>query len=119
MMENTRTVLAFLWTSLMLVYLLGDVLRIYMGDATPGEIMGNKATQPMFLFIAFFMLIPIIMIMMNVLFSGSAVRILNLSVTVIFFLFNLIGLPGYKSWYDIFLLAFSLIINCLIFWKAF
>lgn len=35
--------LAALWVALMLVYLLGDVLRIFSGDFKPGEIMGKWA----------------------------------------------------------------------------
>lgn len=36
-MVDTRLVLAGLWTALMLVFLLGDVIRIFAGDFTAGE----------------------------------------------------------------------------------
>ena len=36
-MAETRIVLAGLWIAVMLTYLLGDVLRIFAGDATPGR----------------------------------------------------------------------------------
>jgi hypothetical protein len=36
-------VLSGLWASLMLTYLLGDVLRLFAGDITPGEIEGVAA----------------------------------------------------------------------------
>jgi hypothetical protein len=35
-----------------LIYLLGDVLRIYAGDMKPGEIFGRYPTQLMWLGIA-------------------------------------------------------------------
>lgn len=34
-MDDIRIVLSFMWVALMLTYLLGDVLRIFSGDATP------------------------------------------------------------------------------------
>jgi hypothetical protein len=33
----------------MLTYLWGDVLRIFSGDAKPGEVLGQQATQGMWL----------------------------------------------------------------------
>ena len=36
-MVDVRIVLSALWGSLMFVFLLGDVLRIYAGDFTTGE----------------------------------------------------------------------------------
>ncbi|MBM3120958.1 MAG: hypothetical protein FJZ97_02070 [Chloroflexi bacterium] len=41
-MVDTRTLLSGLWAALMLTYLLGDVLRVFAGDATPGEIQGRR-----------------------------------------------------------------------------
>ena len=49
----------------MLVYLWGDVLRIYAGDFTAGEIMGQKPTQRVWLGLAIFMLLPIVMILLS------------------------------------------------------
>lgn len=43
----------------MLTYLLGDVLRLYAGDVTPGEIGGVKLTQGLALAIANLLVIPI------------------------------------------------------------
>jgi hypothetical protein len=41
-MGDFRIILAFLWVAAMLIYLFGDVLRIFAGDFTPGEIEGKK-----------------------------------------------------------------------------
>ncbi len=59
-MINERIKLAFLWVSLMLTYLLGDVMRIFAGDFVAGEIDGFQVTQAMWLFMAALMLIPIL-----------------------------------------------------------
>ena len=42
-MDPTRIVLAGAWVSLMLIYLLGDVLRLFAGDHEPGKIDGKPA----------------------------------------------------------------------------
>jgi ABC-type transport system involved in cytochrome c biogenesis permease component len=39
--------LSELWVALMLTYLLGDVMRIFSGDFTGGEIEGMQMTQTM------------------------------------------------------------------------
>jgi ABC-type transport system involved in cytochrome c biogenesis permease component len=44
---DTPILLAVLWVALMLSYLLGDVLRIFSGDFTPGEIAGIELTGTM------------------------------------------------------------------------
>jgi hypothetical protein len=61
-METIQIKLAALWTCLMLTYLLGDVLRIFSGDFKPGEIMGQRMSQGLWLGIAAVMLIPILMV---------------------------------------------------------
>ena len=45
MLEDARIYLCALWVALMLTYLLGDVLRIFSGDFTPGKISGVEVTQ--------------------------------------------------------------------------
>ncbi len=41
-MEDVQIILSGLWVALMLTYLLGDVLRIFAGDFTPGEVEGRE-----------------------------------------------------------------------------
>ena len=36
-MDEVRIKLSALWVALMLIYLLGDVLRIFAGDVTPDQ----------------------------------------------------------------------------------
>jgi hypothetical protein len=49
----------------MLTYLLGDVLRIFAGDFTPGEVEGKKLTQKMLFGMGILMLIPIVMLFLS------------------------------------------------------
>lgn len=110
--------LTALWVALMLIYLLGDVLRIFSGDFKAGEIMGSQVTQTMWLGIAAMMVLPIVMIVLTLTLRQPANRWLNIIVAVFFFLFNLVALPRYPSWYDRFLLVVSLGFNVMTVWYA-
>ena len=112
-MDNAKITLSGLWVALMLTYLLGDVLRIYSGDFKPGEIGGVHMTQPMWLGIAALMLIPILMVLLSLTLNYPVNRWANIIVAVLFFIFNLIGLPTYPSAYDKFLIVVGLVLNVL------
>lgn len=113
--------LSALWVALMLTYLLGDVLRIFSGDfqrsgfGSPG---GVVVTQPMWLGIAVLMLIPILMVVLTLELPQPISRWANIIVAVFFFLFNLVGLPTYPSWYDRFLIVVGLVFNVVTVWRA-
>ncbi len=114
MIEDVRIYLAALWIVLMLIYLLGDVLRIFSGDfSTPGVFNGVRVTQAMMLGVAMMMLIPILMIFLSLTVAYPAIRWLNIIAAGFFFLFNLVSLRGYPGHYDKFLLAVSLVFNIL------
>jgi len=117
-MDEVRIKLAFLWVALMLTYLLGDVLRIYSGDFKSGEIGGMRPTPAMWLGIAAFMVIPVVMVFLTLILGQPVDRWANLIVAVIFFGFNLVGLPTYPSAYDKFLIVVGLGFNALTVWYA-
>jgi hypothetical protein len=116
-MPSTRIVLSGLWVALMLIYLLGDVLRIYAGDVKPGEIFGRQPTQMMWLGIAALMLVPIVMVVLTLTLPYPAIRWTNVVVAAFFALFNVFGLP-YPGAYDNFLIVVSLAFNGLTIWYA-
>jgi hypothetical protein len=118
MNQETRIYLAGTWIVVMLIYLLGDVLRVYSGEITPGELGGMKATQAMFLGIAVLMLIPILMVFFSLTMGYPVIRWLNIIVALFFFLFNLVALPTYPSAYDRFLLLVSMVFNLVTVWYA-
>lgn len=116
-METTRIFLAGIWVSLMLVYLLGDVLRIFSGDFVPGEVSGMALSPAGWLGIAALMLLPILMIMLTLALPTPAARWTNIGLAGFFFLFNVVGLPGYAP-FDKFLIIVSLGFNVATIWQA-
>lgn len=116
-MVDVRFVLSALWTALMLVFLLGDVLRIFAGDFTAGELAGKPAPPWMWLLIAAIMLTPIVMIVLSLIVPYPAIRWACIVAAVFWTLFNLAGLP-YKGAYDNFLIGVSFVVCGLIVWYA-
>lgn len=116
-MEDVRIILSGLWVATMLTYLLGDVLRIFSGDMTSGEIEGQQVTQGMWLGIAAIMLVPIVMVVLSLTMPYPAIRWVTLVVVGLVVVFNLMGLP-YKGMYDNFLILVTFVFNGLIAWYA-
>lgn len=118
-MVDTQIKLAAVWVALMLVYLLGDVLRIFSGDFQKMMADGSiKFTQGMWLGISILMLMPILMVIACVMLPQPINRWTNIIVAIFFFLFNLVGLPTYPSAYDKFLIVVGLAFNVLTVWLA-
>ena len=117
-MVDTRILLSGLWVALMLTYLLGDVLRIFIGDFKAGEIMGMQSTQAIWFAAAILMLVPIVMLVLTLTLQYPAIRWVSIGAAIILFVFNLIGLPTYSSAYDKFLIFVSLVFNGLTVWYA-
>jgi len=116
-MPDVRITLSGLWVAVMLTYLLGDVLRLFAGDITPGELGGRTASQGMWLGIAVIMLIPIVMVVLSLTLPYPAVGWVTIVVAVLVVVFNLLGLP-YPGMYDNFLIVVSIVFNALIVWYA-
>jgi hypothetical protein len=117
-MENVQIKLSALWVALMLTYLLGDVLRIFSGDFKAGENMGEKVSQGMYLGMAILMTIPIVMVFLSLTLQQPVNRWANIIFPILFFAFNLVGLPTYPSAYDKYLIVVGLVFNALTFWYA-
>jgi len=116
-MSDVRVILSGLWVAVMLTYLLGDVLRVFAGDVTPGELGGRTASQGMWLGIAVIMLIPIIMVVLSLTLPYPLIGWVNIVVAVLVVVFNLLGLP-YAGLYDNFLIIVSFVFNALTVWYA-
>lgn len=116
-MSKTRIILAALWVVVMLIYLLGDVLRIISGDAAKA-MAEMQFNQFAWLGIAVLMLIPILMVFLTLVIPQPASRWANIIAAGFFFLFNLVGLPTYPSAYDKFLLVVSMVFNLVTIWYA-
>jgi hypothetical protein len=112
-MEDVKIKLSALWAALMLTYLLGDVLRIFSGDFTAGEMGGMQISQELMLGMAALLVIPAVMVFLSVTLKRSVNRWMNIILAVFFFGFNVIGLPTYPSAYDQFLIIVGLVLNAL------
>jgi hypothetical protein len=117
-MEEIRIKLSALWVALMLTYLLGDVLRIFSGDFTAGEMGGTQGTQEVYLGVAILLVLPVIMVFLSLTLKYKANRWANIILAIVLFGFNLIGLPTYPSAYDQFLIIVGLVFNALTVWYA-
>ena len=118
-METTRIILAGIWTAVMLIFLLGDVLRIFAGHVVSGKIAGMEASQLVWIVIATIMLTPILMIVLNLTVSYPAIRWINIVLAIFWILFNIVGmLGGYSGAYDYYLLFVSMIFNGVTIWYA-
>jgi hypothetical protein len=117
-LEEVRIKLSALWISLMLTYLLGDVLRIFSGDFVAGEMAGMQASQGLYLAASVILLIPIVMLLLSLTLSYRVNRWANIGAAIVLFLFNVVGLPTYPSLYDKFLIVVGLIFNLLTIWYA-
>ena len=117
-MEDERIIISGIWVSLMLTYLLGDVMRIFAGDFVAGLMDGFEITQMMWLGLAALMLFPILMIYTTLTAPYRLNRYINGVLSVFFFLFNLVGLPTYPSLFDQFLIVVGLGFNVLTVWRV-
>ncbi|MCB9640842.1 MAG: hypothetical protein H6727_18245 [Myxococcales bacterium] len=118
-MEPIRIKLAATWVVVMLIYLLGDVLRIMSGDFKKMmETTDVPFTKGMWLGISALMLLPILMVFFSVTLPPSVCRWANIALAGFFLLFNAVGIPTYLSMYDQFLLAVSLVFNGATLWYA-
>lgn len=119
-MPDVQVKLSALWVALMLTYLLGDVLRFWSGDVTPGEFGGLKRelVPAALLGIAVLMLLPIVMVVVSVTLTGQTLRWISVIAAVGLFVFNVIGLPTYSGLYDKFLIVVGLEWNAATAWYA-
>ncbi len=117
-MQDVRIILAGIWIALMLTYLLGDVMRIFAGDFTPGKIEGKKMTQGMLMLMALLMLIPIVMVVITLTLSYPLIRWASIIAAGFLFVFNLVGVRTYPGIYDRFLIIVGLGFNALTVWYA-
>jgi hypothetical protein len=117
-MVNVRIKLSALWVSLMLTYLLGDVLRIFSGDFVAGQVGGMEIGQALYLALAAMLVIPVVMVFLSLTLPYKVNRWASIILAIFFFAFNLVGLPTYLSAYDQFLIVVGLVFNVLTVWYA-
>ena len=117
-MDDVQIKLSSIWVAVMLIYLLGDVMRIFSGDFKEGQMGGMQVSQNMFLGMAILFVIPIVMVFLSLTLPHQVNRWANIIVAIIFFAVNIVGLPTYPSAYDKFLNIVGLVFNVLTVWYA-
>ena len=115
---NTKIILSASWLTVLLIYLLGDVLRIYYNADKAKALADMNLNQFVWLGIAVLMLTPILMVFLTLVLPQPVSRWVNIILAAFFFLFNLVGLPTYASLYDKFLLVVSMGFNVVTIWYA-
>ena len=116
-MLDTRHILSGTWITVILTYLVGDVLRIYSGDFARME-AASPSSGEKWLFAAVFLLVPILMAFLSLVLPRSIGRWANIIVAVALFIFVLVDLRSYPSLYDQFLLVVSMGFNVVTVWYA-
>ena len=117
-MESHRILLAGAWASLVLIYLLGDVIRIFAGHADPGNIGGQEVASWVWTLASAIMLLPIAMILVSLMVPATPLRWIEIIVSIALVIFNLAGIASYPGFYDKMLLVTSFAVNGIIVWIA-
>ena len=110
-MDSRRVQLAVCWVALMLIYLLGDVLRLYEKGQAAAMIDGKPMTQAHLMMAALLMLIPVILALGMVFLSRGFARWSGIIGAVILFVINIFGVTGYTGLFDRVLICLSLALN--------
>lgn len=110
-MDPRRIQLAVCWIALILIYLLGDVLRLYEKGQAAAMIDGKPMTQTHLLMAALLMLTPILMALAMVFLPQGFVKWAAVIVSLILFIINIFGVVSYTGLFDRVLIVISLILN--------
>jgi hypothetical protein len=106
---DNRLILSGMWIVQMMIYFLGDVLRIYSGDAARMT-AGIPEGSIQWLLGAIVMLVPITMVLLSLVLRPRVNRWVNIIAAVGFFLFIVADLRSYPGIYDQFLFAVSMVL---------
>lgn len=110
-MEPHRVQLAVCWVALMLIYLLGDVLRLYEKGQAAAFIDGKPMTQTHLMMAALLMLIPVLLALGMVFLPRGFARWAGIIGSLLLFIVNIFGVAGYSGLFDRVLIVLSLALN--------
>ena len=110
-MDPHRVQLSVCWVALMLIYLLGDVLRLYEKGQAAAFIDGKPMTQTHLMMAALLMLIPILLALGMVFLPRGLARWAGIIGAVMLFIVNVFGVAGYSGLFDRVLIGLSLVLN--------
>lgn len=110
-MDPRRIQLAVCWMALMLMYLLGDVLRLYEKGQAAAMIDGKPMTQTHLMMAALLMLIPVLLALGMVFLPRGFARWAGIIGSLLLFIVNIFGVAGYSGLFDRVLIVISLALN--------
>ena len=110
-MDPHRVQLSVCWVALMLIYLLGDVLRLYEKGQAAALIDGKPMTQAHLMMAALLMLIPILMALGMVFLPRGFARWAGVIGSLALFIVNVFGVASYSGLFDRVLIGLSLALN--------
>jgi hypothetical protein len=110
-MDPRRVQLMVCWVALMLIYLLGDVLRLYEKGQAAAMIDGKPMTQTHLLMAALLMLAPILMAFGMVFLPQGVARWCGIIAAIALFFINVFGVASYTGLFDRVLIGLSLMLN--------
>lgn len=110
-MDPRRIQLTVCWVALMLIYLLGDVLRLYEKGQAAAFIDGKPMTQTHLMMAALMMLIPILLALGMVFLPQGIARWAGLIGAAALFIINIFGVTSYSGLFDRVLIGLSLALN--------
>ncbi|MGI6690454.1 MAG: DUF6326 family protein [Christensenellales bacterium] len=110
-MNPRRVQLTVCWVALMLIYLLGDVLRLYEKGQAAAMIDGKPMTQTHLLMAAFLMMVPILLALGMVFLPRGLARWVSIIGSLMLFVINVFGVASYSGLFDRVLIGLSLALN--------
>lgn len=110
-MDARRVQLVVCWVALMLIYLLGDVLRLYEKGGDAALIDGKPMTQTHLMLAALLMLIPILLALGTAFLLKGWAKWSGIIGSLILFIINVFGIAGYTGLFDRVLIGLSLVLN--------
>ncbi|NLZ90230.1 MAG: hypothetical protein GX916_12105 [Clostridiales bacterium] len=110
-MDPRRVQLTVCWVALMLIYLLGDVLRLYEKGQAAAMIDGKPMTQTHLLMAAFLMMVPILLALGMVFLPRGLARWVSIIGSLMLFVINVFGVASYSGLFDRVLIGLSLALN--------
>jgi hypothetical protein len=110
-MDPRRVQLAVCWVVLVLIYLLGDVLRLYEKGQAAAMIDGKPMTQIHLMLAAILMIIPILLALGMVFLPREVAKWSGIVGAIILFIINIVGVGSYSGLFDRMLICLSLALN--------
>lgn len=111
LMDSRRIQLSVCWIALMLIYLLGDVLRLYEKGQAAALIDDKPMTQTQLLMAALLMLIPVLLALAMVFLPQEVARWFGIIASLILVIINIFGVGSYTGLFDRVLICVSLALN--------